>query len=60
VPWGRQPPFFFLASAATEVSQIAWAHGLFAGRFDPWDLAAYAPGLLVAYVVDKGPGEQSP
>lgn len=43
----------FVASALTELSQIAWPHGLFAGTFDPLDLVAYAVGLLVCFVVDE-------
>jgi hypothetical protein len=48
----RAAAFFFLASAATELTQIVWPHGLFAGRFDPWDIAAYALGLIVVYLID--------
>jgi len=43
---------FFLASAATEVSQIFWPRGMFSGRFDPWDIAAYGVGLLGCYLLD--------
>jgi hypothetical protein len=43
----------FLASAATEASQIFWPHGLFSGRFDPWDVAAYGAGIAACYVLDK-------
>ncbi|MBK5257003.1 MAG: hypothetical protein JJE39_13305 [Vicinamibacteria bacterium] len=57
---GRTPEsaaiFFFVASSATEVSQIIWPKGIFAGRFDPWDIAAYAMGLLACYVSDKSQG----
>lgn len=58
MPWlGRTPEraasFFFLASSATEVSQIYWPRGLFAGRFDPLDIVAYGAGLLVCYGCDK-------
>ena len=58
MPWiGRTPEsaaiFFFLASSATEVSQIIWPRGFFAGRFDPWDIAAYGAGLLGCYLCDK-------
>lgn len=31
---------FFLASSATELSQVFWPTGLFAGRLDPWDVVA--------------------
>jgi hypothetical protein len=43
----------FLASAATEFSQIYWPKGIFSGRFDPVDLAAYAVGLGVCYICDR-------
>lgn len=61
MPWiGRTPEsaaiFFFLASSATEVSQIIWPKGFFAGRFDPWDIAAYGAGLLACYLSDKFQG----
>jgi hypothetical protein len=61
MPWiGRTPEsaatFFFLASSATEVSQIIWPKGFFAGRFDPWDIAAYGAGLLACYLCDKSQG----
>jgi hypothetical protein len=49
----RAAAVFFLASAATEMSQIFWPRGVFAGRFDPWDLVAYSAGLLTCYVLDK-------
>jgi hypothetical protein len=42
----------FVGSAATEVSQVFWPRGVFAGTFDPLDLAAYAAGLLVCYLID--------
>lgn len=44
---------FFLASAATEVSQWFWPHGLFPGTFDPADIAVYAAGLAVCCVADR-------
>jgi len=54
---GRTPEraamFFFAASCATELSQILWPRGLFAGRFDPLDLVAYGIGLGVCYGFDK-------
>ena len=43
----------FFASAATEFSQIYWPKGMFAGRFDPVDLAAYAVGLGICYICDR-------
>jgi hypothetical protein len=43
----------FLASAATEVSQRYWPHGLFPGRFDPMDIVAYGIGLALCYVGDR-------
>lgn len=54
---GRSPEraliSIFVASAATELSTIFWPRGVFAGTFDPLDLAAYAVGLLVCYYFDK-------
>jgi hypothetical protein len=56
--WIGRTPFraalvFFLASAATEVSQIFWPRGIFSGRFDPWDLVAFGAGLLTCYIFDR-------
>jgi hypothetical protein len=54
---GRSPEgaamMLFVASAGTEVSQYYWPHGLFPGVFDRCDIAAYAAGILVCYVLDK-------
>ncbi|MBK6424589.1 MAG: hypothetical protein IPF77_20680 [Gemmatimonadetes bacterium] len=54
---GRTPAraalLLFLASTATEVSQIFWPTGLFRGRFDPWDVAAFAAGILPLYLLDR-------
>jgi hypothetical protein len=54
---GRTPEraacFFFLASTATEASQIYWPHGFFAGRYDPWDIVAYGAGLSACYCFDR-------
>ena len=54
---GRTPEtaamFFFLASTATEVSQVFWPRGFFAGRFDPLDIVAYGAGLAACYGFDK-------
>jgi hypothetical protein len=44
--------FFFRASTATEVSQIFWPRGFFAGRFDPLDIVAYGAGLAACYGFD--------
>lgn len=43
----------FLASVATEISQLFWPKGFFAGRFDPLDIGAYVLGLAICYVCDK-------
>lgn len=54
---GRTPAraalFLFLASTATEVSQIFWPTGLFRGRFDPWDVGAFAAGIAPLYLLDR-------
>jgi hypothetical protein len=49
----RAGTILFVGSAATELSQIYWPSGLFSGRFDPLDIAAFAIGLLPLYVIDK-------
>ena len=46
----------FGGSVATEVSQIYWPHGPFAGRFDPWDIGAYLLGTGACYVIDRRSG----
>lgn len=43
----------YVASTATEVAQIKWPKGVFAGRFDPWDIVAYGVGLLLVYLANK-------
>jgi hypothetical protein len=54
---GRTPEsaalILFIASSATEVSQMFWPDGLFRGRFDPMDIAAYALGLAACYAAEK-------
>ena len=54
---GRSPELaagsLLVGSALSEVSQIFWPRGFFAGTFDPLDLVAYASGLLVCYVADR-------
>lgn len=56
-PLGRSPEFtaltFFLASTATEISQYFAPHGLFPGRFDPWDVIAYAAAAVCCYTAEK-------
>jgi hypothetical protein len=48
----RAGAVLLLASAATEVCQYYWPNGIFRGRFDPWDIAAFGVGLLVCYACD--------
>lgn len=54
---GRTPEIaalsLFVASALTEVSQIYWPRGMFSGRFDPLDIAAYAAGVGACYIAEK-------
>jgi hypothetical protein len=54
---GRSPELaagsLFIASVFTELSQLYWPRGIFAGTFDPIDIVAYGSGLLVCYLVDK-------
>src|SRR5262245_54335446 len=40
-------------SVFTEVSQIYWPAGPFAGRYDPYDIVAYVAGVAVCYGFDK-------
>jgi hypothetical protein len=49
----RAAAILFVGSCATEITQIYWPSGLFRGRFDPLDMAAFAIGLLPLYLVDK-------
>jgi hypothetical protein len=49
----RAAILLWLASTVTEVSQRFWPHGLFSGRFDPWDIVAYAAGILPCYIFDR-------
>jgi len=55
--FGRTPEragtVVFLASAGTEWSQRNWPRGVFSGRYDPWDIAAFALGIVLCYVCDK-------
>ena len=57
---GRTPEraaiVLLLASVGTELSQAAWPRGVFAGRFDPWDIVAYAAGLVAVYGADRSYG----
>jgi hypothetical protein len=49
----RAATILLVGSAATEFTQIYWPSGVFSGRFDPLDIAAFAMGLLPLYLVDK-------
>lgn len=55
--FGRTPEsaalWIFTGSAATELSQRYWPHGLFPGTFDPLDIAAYAVGVASCYLADR-------
>jgi hypothetical protein len=42
-----------LASVGTELSQAVWPRGVFAGRFDLWDIVAYATGMVAVYGADR-------
>jgi hypothetical protein len=42
----RAATILFVGSAATEIAQIYWPAGVFSGRFDPLDIAAFAIALL--------------
>ena len=54
---GRSPELaasaLFIASTATELQQLLWPSGFFAGRFDPIDILAYAVGIGACYFFDS-------
>ena len=43
----------FLESAATDLCQRHWPKGVFSGRYDPLDIAAFGAGIAVCYAFDK-------
>lgn len=43
----------FVGSTLTELSQIWWPYGFFAGTFDPLDIVAYAVGVGVCYIAER-------
>jgi hypothetical protein len=43
----------FGGSTSTELSQIWWPKGFFAGTYDPYDIVAYAIGVGACYVFEK-------
>lgn len=49
----RAAALIFFASAATEISQRFWPHGLFRGTWDPLDLLAYSLSVLACYAADR-------
>jgi hypothetical protein len=55
--FGRTPELaaatIFSGSTITEVSQIYWPRGVFAGRFDLLDIAAYGVAIGAAYAADR-------
>lgn len=55
--FGRSPASaafsIFVFGVMTELSQIHWPHGFFAGTFDPMDIAAYGVGLLICSLIDR-------
>lgn len=55
----RTGTVLFLASSATEWSQRYWPEGVFAGRYDPWDVAAFGIGIVLCYLGDRWTGERS-
>ncbi|MFH1198346.1 MAG: hypothetical protein V1720_21775 [bacterium] len=44
---------FFFGSTATEIIQKYYPHGIFPGRFDPWDIVSYAVGVGICYGLEK-------
>lgn len=55
--FGRTPEItastFFFGSVVTEISQKYYPHGIFPGRYDPWDIVAYAVGVGTFYFLEK-------
>ncbi|HSJ31511.1 MAG TPA: hypothetical protein VK933_08760, partial [Longimicrobiales bacterium] len=49
----RAAMILFIGSSVTEIAQIYWPTGVFAGRFDPLDIVAFAIGILPLYAADK-------
>jgi hypothetical protein len=49
----RAATILFVGSSVTEITQVYWPAGAFAGRFDPLDIVAFAIGILPLYVADK-------
>jgi hypothetical protein len=49
----RAAVLLWAASTATEISQRFRPHGPFSGRFDPWDIVAYAAGIVPCYLYDR-------
>jgi hypothetical protein len=43
----------FGGSTLTELSQVWWPQGFFAGTYDPYDIVAYAVGVGVCYAFEK-------
>jgi hypothetical protein len=43
----------FGGSTLTELSQIWWPRGIFAGTYDPYDIVAYAVGVGTCYLAEK-------
>jgi len=43
----------FGGSTLTELSQIWWPRGIFAGTYDPYDIVAYAVGVGTCYFAEK-------
>ena len=56
-PFGRSPEItalsLFVASTATEISQYFAPHGLFPGRFDPWDIVTYVVATTACYIAER-------
>ncbi|MCA9734928.1 MAG: hypothetical protein H6696_16970 [Deferribacteres bacterium] len=50
---GITATILFFASTLTEVSQYFWPKGIFTGRFDYFDILAYAIGVGICYYFDK-------
>jgi hypothetical protein len=47
---GRAASSIFLVGVVSEIGQ---RYGILTGTYDPWDIVAYAVGLLICYGIDK-------
>jgi hypothetical protein len=55
--FGRTPEraaiSIFLVGFVTELKTMVWPEGIITGTYDPYDVVAYAVGLVICYAIDK-------